>query len=441
MTGDGVGASPARVGGIDRVTGRQAYVADIRLERRPPRQARDARLRPGADRLDRHERRPRRPRRAPRHDRRRPARSRCRASVRSSGTARSSRSARRTTTASRSPRSPPRPSTPPRRRPRLVRVEYEELPAVVHDRRRPRPGAPLVQDPSLRPGDPLAATNVLREHHYGWGDVDAAAGATSSSRAPTRFPMVTQFAIEPHAFIAAPDGDGIAIWSSIQHPNWLQRVDRRRSSALPLAKVRVLRARPGRRVRRQAARQVRAARRVHGPPGRSTGPPRPDARGDVPGRAPRRLGDPRPLRLPRRRHARLPRRRGELPDRRLRRHRRPDGRARAATPPCGPYRIPAVRIVARSVLSHTTPVDGVPRLRQPAADLGGRVEHGRGRPVARHRSARAPAPEPRPARRRVHPRRHAGRRRLGADGPAGGRADRVGESAAARSRSRHRASG
>ncbi len=32
MSDHGVGASPARVGGLDRVTGRQAYVADIRLE-------------------------------------------------------------------------------------------------------------------------------------------------------------------------------------------------------------------------------------------------------------------------------------------------------------------------------------------------------------------------------------------------------------------------
>ncbi|HSS35693.1 MAG TPA: hypothetical protein VLR93_05415, partial [Patescibacteria group bacterium] len=29
----GVGDSPARVGGIDRVTGRQVYVADLRLDR------------------------------------------------------------------------------------------------------------------------------------------------------------------------------------------------------------------------------------------------------------------------------------------------------------------------------------------------------------------------------------------------------------------------
>ena len=58
------------------------------------------------------------------------------------------------------------------------------------------------------------------------------------------FPIVTQFAIEPHAFIAAPDGDGIAVWSSIQHPSWLQRVIADLLH-LPLARVRVLAPDPG----------------------------------------------------------------------------------------------------------------------------------------------------------------------------------------------------
>ena len=56
--------------------------------------------------------------------------------------------------------------------------------------------------------------------------------------------MVTQFAIEPHAFMAAPDGDGIAVWSAIQHPNWLQRVIAELLK-LPLAKVRVHAPDPG----------------------------------------------------------------------------------------------------------------------------------------------------------------------------------------------------
>ncbi len=128
---------------------------------------------------------------------------------------------------------------------RLVRVACEPLPAVASIEAALAPDAPLVQDPALRPGDPLALTNVLREHHYGWGDVDAAeAGADVVVEGRYRFPMVTQFAIEPHAFLAAPDGDGIAIWSSIQHPYWLQRVVAGVLS-MPLAKVRVFAPDPG----------------------------------------------------------------------------------------------------------------------------------------------------------------------------------------------------
>jgi CO/xanthine dehydrogenase Mo-binding subunit len=125
----------------------------------------------------------------------------------------------------------------------LVRVEYEELPAVFTIAAALEPGAPLVQDPSLRPGDPLASTNVLREHRVGWGDVDAATADLVVENRYT-FPMVTHFAIEPHAFVAAPDGDGIAVWSSIQHPNWLQKV-LAEILGLPLSRVRIFAPDPG----------------------------------------------------------------------------------------------------------------------------------------------------------------------------------------------------
>ena len=127
----------------------------------------------------------------------------------------------------------------------LVRVTCQPLPAVVTLPDALAADAPLVQDPSLRPDDPLAATNVLREHRYGWGDVDAAADeAEVVVEGRYVFPMVTQFAIEPHAFLAAPDGDGIAVWSSIQHPYWLQRV-LAGVLGLPLAKVRIFAPDPG----------------------------------------------------------------------------------------------------------------------------------------------------------------------------------------------------
>ncbi|HSL75407.1 MAG TPA: xanthine dehydrogenase family protein molybdopterin-binding subunit [Candidatus Limnocylindrales bacterium] len=126
---------------------------------------------------------------------------------------------------------------------RLVRVDYEELPAahtlataLAHD-------AALVQDPSLRPDDPHAGTNVLHEHRHSWGDIDSAT-ADVVVEGTYQFPMVTQFAIEPHAFMAAPDGDGIAVWSAIQHPNWLQRVIAE-LLRLPLAKVRIHAPDPG----------------------------------------------------------------------------------------------------------------------------------------------------------------------------------------------------
>jgi CO/xanthine dehydrogenase Mo-binding subunit len=126
---------------------------------------------------------------------------------------------------------------------RLVRVEYEDLPAVFTIAGALSADAPLVQDPALRPGDPLAHTNVLREHRYGWGDVDTAE-ADLVVENTYDFPMVTHFAIEPHAFIAAPDEDGLAIWSSIQHPYWLQKVIAE-LLAMPLARVRIIAPDPG----------------------------------------------------------------------------------------------------------------------------------------------------------------------------------------------------
>jgi CO/xanthine dehydrogenase Mo-binding subunit len=125
----------------------------------------------------------------------------------------------------------------------LVRVEYEELPAMVTVAAALDPAAPLVQDSSIRPGDPLASTNVLHEHRVGWGDVDAAHADLVVENSYS-FPIVTHFAIEPHAFMAAPDGDGIAIWSSIQHPNWLQKIIAK-LTGLPLSKVRVYAPDPG----------------------------------------------------------------------------------------------------------------------------------------------------------------------------------------------------
>ena len=126
---------------------------------------------------------------------------------------------------------------------RLVRVEFEELAAVLSIDQALAPGAPLVQDPSLREGDPLATTNTLQQWEFGWGDV----GQTTAHLVIEHdyaFPIVTHFAIEPHAFLAAPDANGVTVWSPTQHPYVLQRVV---AAALdwPIARVRIIAPDPG----------------------------------------------------------------------------------------------------------------------------------------------------------------------------------------------------
>ena len=126
---------------------------------------------------------------------------------------------------------------------RLVKVEYEELPGVYTVAAALAPDAPLVREPELRPGDELAETNVLTVRRFGWGDVDEAEADLVIDESYS-FPMVTHFAIEPHGFAAAPDEDGIAIWSTIQHPYLLQRLMARLLD-MPLSKVRVYAPDPG----------------------------------------------------------------------------------------------------------------------------------------------------------------------------------------------------
>lgn len=125
----------------------------------------------------------------------------------------------------------------------LVRVEHEELPVVLTVDAALHPSSPLVQEPETRPDDPCAGTNTLKEWHFGWGDVEHARADCVIENTYT-FPMVTHFAIEPHAFLAAPDQNGVTIWSPIQHPYVLQRVV---ASALswPVSKVRIIAPDPG----------------------------------------------------------------------------------------------------------------------------------------------------------------------------------------------------
>jgi len=237
---------------------------------------------------------------------------------------------------------------------RLVRVEYEELPAVFTIAAALDAAAPLVQDPALRPDDPLAGTNVLREHHFGWGDVDAvAASADLVVEGTYAFPMVTHFAIEPHAFIAAPDGDGIAVWSTIQHPNWLQKI-LAKILGLPLARVRVFAPDPGGGF--GGKQHVKLEPLVAFMALRAGRPVRLVLTLEETFQAVRRNSTEIRVRSGFRADGTLVFRDiesnyllgayADIADRTV---------TKGSYAACGPYRVPAARVVARSILSHTTP--------------------------------------------------------------------------------------
>jgi CO/xanthine dehydrogenase Mo-binding subunit len=124
-----------------------------------------------------------------------------------------------------------------------IRVEYEELPGVYSLEDALAEGAPLVRDPGLRGGDPLAHTNVLREHRFGWGDVESAEAALVVEDT-YRFPMVSHFSIEPFAVLSAVRDGVVTVWSPVQHPFVLQRVIAE-ATGLPMTAVRVVVPDPG----------------------------------------------------------------------------------------------------------------------------------------------------------------------------------------------------
>ncbi|TVQ23176.1 MAG: xanthine dehydrogenase family protein molybdopterin-binding subunit [Spirochaetaceae bacterium] len=107
----------------------------------------------------------------------------------------------------------------------LVGVEYEELEPLLTIEAALAGGSPLVQDPALRPGSPLATTNIMRDFPLSWGDVDGArAASTVVVNGTYRAPFIHHFALEPYSCIAAMEGPTLTITAAIQHPFQLRRI-------------------------------------------------------------------------------------------------------------------------------------------------------------------------------------------------------------------------
>ncbi|MBI4288454.1 MAG: molybdopterin-dependent oxidoreductase [Chloroflexi bacterium] len=115
----------------------------------------------------------------------------------------------------------------------LIRVEYEELPAVLTAEQALRPGAPVIHD--------HAKDNVAYRHSFHHGNVDRAfAESDIVKEAVIRSQRVTCGFIEPHAILAHVDASGtVVLQGSLQSPYIVWR-HFCRGMDLPLGKVRII---------------------------------------------------------------------------------------------------------------------------------------------------------------------------------------------------------
>ncbi len=139
----------------------------------------------------------------------------------------------------------------------LVRVNYEDLPAVLDATAALAQGSPLVHEQTYEAsGDDSfkvltgrkhdsnmhiehELTNVGHEVHLEWGDVDAAlSNAHLVVESTVHFPMLYAYAMEPYNAVASYDDSGLTVVSTAQHP-FMVRDDLARIFALPLSRVRV----------------------------------------------------------------------------------------------------------------------------------------------------------------------------------------------------------
>ena len=128
----------------------------------------------------------------------------------------------------------------------LIDVDFTPLAGVYDLDRALAPDTRLVQAPHVRPDDDRNDTNVLEAVAYEWGDIaDGETKAHVVVENTYNFPSVNHFTIEPGGVIAKPyEGDGVEVYSPIQHPFLLQRIIASVHD-LPLNKVRVVAPDPG----------------------------------------------------------------------------------------------------------------------------------------------------------------------------------------------------
>ncbi len=115
---------------------------------------------------------------------------------------------------------------------RLIRVVYEELPAVLDFLHAMDEGQPLVHDEYKR--------NINTEIHQKFGDVDKALAEAYHVRTDAfKGQRTYQAPIEPHSAISMWDGKKLTIYSSTQTPHYFQHYIAREFS-MPMGDVRII---------------------------------------------------------------------------------------------------------------------------------------------------------------------------------------------------------
>lgn len=148
----------------------------------------------------------------------------------------------------------------------MVRVAYEELPALISTTDALDPEAPTVheeayavphrdlyahidsaarstatvtEEPAAEPQGDRQPSNIAHRVTLEWGDAEAAlSDAAVVVEGETHFPMLYPYAMEPYNALATFAGDGLTVVTSAQHP-FMVRNDLARIFSLPLSKVRV----------------------------------------------------------------------------------------------------------------------------------------------------------------------------------------------------------
>lgn len=130
-----------------------------------------------------------------------------------------------------------------------IDVRYEELKTVLTPQEAMAKDAPLLHEKKFEAGalrgfegDVTAGrgTNLCQEHHIKWGDVEEAfKKAAAVIEGEYYFPMTYAYAMEAYVAIADVNDNGVTIYSSAQHP-FMVRHDLKSIFNLPVSQVRLI---------------------------------------------------------------------------------------------------------------------------------------------------------------------------------------------------------